>query len=154
MTDSRSKDPLGSGQYEQEWIWYSEVLKSTNVTNRTVWLDLRGNHDNFDIYSWNSSNNYYRIYSNYGKHSERHYHYSIKDDNDLYTFIAVDACVSPSPKRPYNFVGMLDQHDIETLQNIRDDAMRNNTNYTIWFGHYPTSSIAMPSSNNLRHIMR
>ena len=44
LTDSRSKDPLGSGQYEQEWIWYHEVLTSTNVTQKTVWLDIRGNH--------------------------------------------------------------------------------------------------------------
>jgi len=152
LTDSRSKSPLGSGQFEQEWIWYHDVLESTNVTKKTVWLDLRGNHDNFDIYGWNSSNNYYRIYSNYGKHSERHYHYTIEDVDDKYTFIAVDACVSPSPKRPYNFVGMLDHHDIETIQNMRDAAIRNGTNYTIYFGHYPTSSIVMPSYN-LRHIL-
>lgn len=100
LTDSRSRDPLGSGQFEQEWIWYSEILNSTKVNEKTVWLDIRGNHDNFDIFSWNSSNNYYRIYSNYGKHSERHYHYNIKDGNDLYTFIAVDACYHPSVRRP------------------------------------------------------
>lgn len=44
LTDSRSKSPLGSGQFEQEWIWYQEVLQSTNVTNKTAWLDIRGNH--------------------------------------------------------------------------------------------------------------
>ena len=47
---------------------------------------------------------------------------------------------------------MLDHHDIETLQNLRDTAIRNGTNFTVWFGHYPTSSIAMPSYN-IRHIM-
>lgn len=47
---------------------------------------------------------------------------------------------------------MLDHHDIEHLQTIRDQAIANGTNFTIWFGHYPTSSIAMPS-HNIRHIM-
>lgn len=44
LTDSRTLHPLGSDQIEQEWIWYHEVLNSTRIRDRTVWLDLRGNH--------------------------------------------------------------------------------------------------------------
>lgn len=48
---------------------------------------------------------------------------------------------------------MLGHHDIEYLSNLRDAAINNGTNFTVWFGHYPTSSIAMPCRNNLRHIV-
>lgn len=44
LTDARGKDFFVSQQYEDEWKTYNEVLKAANVKNKTIWLDLRGNH--------------------------------------------------------------------------------------------------------------
>lgn len=44
LTDARDKDSIGSRQYEQEWRIYHDLVKSTRVESKTVWLDMRGNH--------------------------------------------------------------------------------------------------------------
>lgn len=46
LVDARTKDLLGSKQFEKEWEMYQQVLNETGVTNNTVWLDIRGNHGN------------------------------------------------------------------------------------------------------------
>lgn len=45
LTDARTPGPFGSEQHEREWQMYQEVIRDTNVTAKTVWLDIRGNHD-------------------------------------------------------------------------------------------------------------
>ncbi|RWS09024.1 transmembrane protein 62-like protein, partial [Dinothrombium tinctorium] len=152
LTDSRTKDPLGSNQHEEEWIWYSEVLNKSGVTNKTLWLDIRGNHDSFNVFSWESDNNYYRKYSQSGAKHRQHFMHELKHDTETYTFIGVDACLDPSQKRPFNFIGRLKENDISTLQKLSKEAIDKGTNFTFWFGHYPTSSIAMPKFG-LRHIL-
>jgi hypothetical protein len=48
LTDA--KDPiLGSEQFPEEWQAYFQTLTETGVINKTKWLDLRGNHDNFNV---------------------------------------------------------------------------------------------------------
>ncbi|RWS29515.1 hypothetical protein B4U80_11084, partial [Leptotrombidium deliense] len=152
LTDSRTKDPLGSTQYEEEWISYADVLKTSGVTNKTVWLDIRGNHDSFNIFSWDSSNNYYRKYSESGRRTHGHFMYQLKHDTETYSFIGVDACLEPSPKRPFNFLGLLNEPDINSLKNMSTNAERN-SNFTFWFGHFPTSSISMPKYG-LRQLIK
>lgn len=44
LTDARGKDFFISQQYEDEWKIYHEILTTSNVKNKTIWLDLRGNH--------------------------------------------------------------------------------------------------------------
>lgn len=44
LTDAKTKDHIGSRQYEEEWQYYSSVLKECGVQQKTVWLDVRGNH--------------------------------------------------------------------------------------------------------------
>ena len=41
------KDSLGSKQYIDEWKSYRKVLKNSKVLDKTVWLDIRGNHGKF-----------------------------------------------------------------------------------------------------------
>ena len=88
-----------------------------------------------------------------GKKHQRHYAYNFTNGNDRYSFVAADACVSPSPKRPYNFVGVLTSQDIQSLKEIRDQTVQIRSNFTVWFGHYPTSSIVMPHYN-IRHLIK
>lgn len=44
LTDARTEDLLGSQQFKQEWSWYRDTLIKNNIINKTVWLDIRGNH--------------------------------------------------------------------------------------------------------------
>lgn len=44
LTDARGKDLFVSQQYDDEWKIYNEILRTSNVKNKTKWLDLRGNH--------------------------------------------------------------------------------------------------------------
>lgn len=48
--------------------------------------------------------------------------------------------MDPGPRRPFNFVGMLDKTELEMLNKLIEQA-KLTSNYTIWFGHFPTSCI-------------
>ena len=50
LTDARTDNLLGSSQHLKEWIWYKNALVKNNIANRTVWLDIRGNHGQFWIF--------------------------------------------------------------------------------------------------------
>lgn len=60
--------------------------------------------------------------------------------------IAVDACLDPGPKRPFNFIGNLDETEILHLQSLAN----NSKDPIVWFGHYPTSCIVTSGSKNVK----
>jgi hypothetical protein len=81
---------------------------------------------------------------------ERSYIYELKQPNgDRYSFIAVDACVEPGPRRPFNFFGSLEPEDLELLDKYAKQSILSNG--TIWFGHYPTTTVH--SSKSFRQVM-
>ena len=47
LTDAKAPDTSGSRQYEEEWVEYRGVVEEAGPG--AVWLDIRGNHDNFDV---------------------------------------------------------------------------------------------------------
>lgn len=44
LVDGRGKDFFVSEQLDEEWKLYYDILIDAKVPNRTIWLDLRGNH--------------------------------------------------------------------------------------------------------------
>lgn len=44
LTDAKTADSIGSHQLEKEWQYYRNVLNECHVRDKTVWLDIRGNH--------------------------------------------------------------------------------------------------------------
>lgn len=66
------------------------------------------------------------------------YHLRLADTQD-YAFVALDACLDPGPRRPFNFIGVLDTPEIEQIESIIHANM--NSTASVWFGHYPTSTI-------------
>ena len=63
LTDAKDSDGVGSFQLREEWNTYKSLLLKNNVLNKTVYLDIRGNHDTFDVHSLNDSNNYFASHS-------------------------------------------------------------------------------------------
>nr|XP_020762392.1 transmembrane protein 62 isoform X1 [Odocoileus virginianus texanus] len=148
LTDAKTKDNLGSMQQEVEWQTYQSILKKTKVMEKTKWLDIKGNHDAFNIPSLESVENYYRKYSAVRRDGSFRYVHSTPFGN--YSFISLDATLNPGPKRPFNFFGILDQKRMEELLLLAKESRW--SNHSIWFGHYTTSTVLSPSPG-LRSIM-
>nr|XP_002129413.1 transmembrane protein 62 [Ciona intestinalis] len=150
LTDAKMRNRVGSTQYKVEWETYNKILRDTDVTNRFLWLDVRGNHDTFDVQSKDSLNNYYKKYSgDKGKLTTKPYDLILPFGN--YSFIPVDATMTPGPKRPFNFIGHLDRARLQQLQ--LEGESRKSSNLTVWYSHYPISSINSASPPSLENIV-
>lgn len=78
-----------------------------------------------------TENSHFKRYSMQGAKHRRSYMEMVKGSGgELYAFIAVDACLEPGPKRPYNFVGLLTQNDTDHLQRLVDESKTAGVNYT------------------------
>ncbi|GLV40020.1 hypothetical protein CBL_10916 [Carabus blaptoides fortunei] len=153
LTDAKTKDHIGSRQYEDEWKYYSAVLQDCRISEKTKWLDIRGNHDNFNVASINSKENYFLNYSMQGKYHSKSYMHQERIGDDVYSFIAVDACLDPGPRRPFNFVGILNNVEIQNIRSLVQKARDKGSEYIVWFGHFPTSCILTPGSGGVRNIL-
>ena len=49
LTDAKTADYSGSEQYIEEWQTYQHIVHSVTNNSDILWLDIRGNHDNFDV---------------------------------------------------------------------------------------------------------
>lgn len=149
IVDAKSMDTFGSKQYREEWQIYKQVTDTCTKRVDGQWYETRGNHDVFDVPHFTSSNNYYRQYSVQTKfRNQTSYMFDFKTDFGHYSFIAMDACLVPGPRRPFNFFGQLRDEDVKRLSEFSRKS--HGSNLTIWFGHYPTSFIVYP---NIRSLM-
>lgn len=93
-----------------------------------------------------SSNNFYRKYSEQGQFHPRSYKYKVTNQARMsLNFIAVDACLNPGPKRPFNFIGNLNENEIFQLNLLANDT----NDPIVWFGHYPSSCIFTSGSKTV-----
>lgn len=150
LTDAKEKNNMGSRQYVQEWEYYHDTLRETGMQNVTTWLDIRGNHDDFNVVNIFSKENYYKNYSIQGNLHPRSYVHTVKKGDMTVAFLGVDACPEPGPKRPFNFIGLLDTTEINTLDTLQK-RLSAQVDHTIWFGHYPTSCILWLNETSTDH---
>jgi len=103
--------------------------------------------DSFDVNNLESPKNFYRKYSEQGQSHPRSYKYKVTNHAGMsLNMIAVDACLDPGPKRPFNFIGNLDEPEILQLQSLAN----NTKDPIVWFGHYPTSCIFTSGSKTVK----
>ncbi|CAG8761419.1 1725_t:CDS:2, partial [Funneliformis caledonium] len=63
LTDAKDENLITSQQYIDEWVTYQTALQESGVLNRPgFWHDLRGNHDCFNVGSWESEQNMYKTF--------------------------------------------------------------------------------------------
>jgi hypothetical protein len=63
LTDAKNDDLMGSRQYENEWKIYQQIIHDNDVLKYSVWLDVRGNHDNFDVPHSQNELNFFRYFN-------------------------------------------------------------------------------------------
>ncbi|XP_014363617.2 transmembrane protein 62 isoform X1 [Papilio machaon] len=153
LTDAKAKDNLGSSQVKKEWIYYYNIVQESGVTSKTIWLDIRGNHDNFNIKNINAQENYFRNYSVQGKTYPRSYVHILNENGVKVAFLGVDACPDPGIRRPFNFIGILDNQEQQHLQKLKLEA-ESKADHVVWFGHYPTSCILSLERDSQRLNLR
>ncbi|XP_037092202.1 transmembrane protein 62-like [Pollicipes pollicipes] len=149
LTDAKNSNSIGSAQYEEEWKIYKDILVGGNVFNNSFWLDLRGNHDLFDVPSVDSRRNWFREYGVQGSAHPRSYLYTARRGRRRYAFVAMDATLDPGPRRPFNFFGVVRPSELAALREYARVARQ--ADHAIWFGHYPTS-VLVPSAE-VRQLM-
>ena len=92
LIDAKDETRTVSAQYPQECQVYKSAVEQG--ANGTTWYDMRGNHDCFDLVSWQAENNLYR---NFGKSSKLLdegkgvYSWEVSKTFGNYNFVAVDS---------------------------------------------------------------
>lgn len=130
-------------QFSDEWRSYHDIVIGSGILNSSKWLDLRGNHDTFDVPSDQSKVNFFKNFS-IQRSGKRSYLYTVQNVD----FIGIDFTPSPGFKQPYNFMGYLDDEEVIKVKQLIKDS---NSEFKIFFGHYPTSFVG--SSVDIRDLM-
>ncbi|XP_069117424.1 transmembrane protein 62-like isoform X1 [Argopecten irradians] len=151
LTDAKLPDARGSRQYIEEWTIYKETVQKCHDIVDT-WLDIRGNHDDFDVPGEDHEKNYFRSYSMQGPKHPNSYLYHHNKPWGRYSFIAMDACPDPGPRRPFNFFGYMNKRKMTRLMEY--EKQTHGSNMTVWFGHYPTSLVILEDGTRIRSLMR
>lgn len=143
LTDAKSAYKLASHQHQTEWQTYYDTLKQYGVLEREqnaqnnsarFWIDLRGNHDTFDVGGWNSTENYYR---NYSVSKRKNYQYVHSPGFGRYNFVVLDGCPDVGPGRPFNFFSAIEARDMDFLAQSMVSSKQ--YNHTVVLSHYPIS---------------
>ncbi|XP_062503403.1 transmembrane protein 62-like [Corticium candelabrum] len=152
---THARDGAFSTQFKEEWHVYKKILDDTGVTQKTKWIDMRGNHDAFDILTWSQENNYYREFSAgraTGKKLQRVSSYVHRKEFGNYHFIVVDLCPHPGPKRPFNFFGILDEAATAELSSTARSMGLANATFVA--GHYPLSVVHMAHRPSVENVLQ
>ena len=120
------------------------------MSKKTVYLDIRGNHDTFDVTSYKDPHNYFLTHSMSGPSHTTSYITTVNDKNKSFSFIALDATLNPGPKKVFNFFGYLSDPQLEALDELKTKADK--SDYQIYFGHFPSSCIV--SSTPVMEVMK
>lgn len=88
--------------------------------------------DNFNVPGWKSETNYFRYYSVQGYTNPRSYMQILKKGGQKFAFVALDACLEPGPRRPFNFIGMLTSDNVNEIKTLLINHQEMKVDHTIW----------------------
>ncbi|KAF7720944.1 Transmembrane protein 62 [Apophysomyces ossiformis] len=144
LTDAKDRTRLKSKQYIEEWqVYQSAIDEKVDVP----WYDMRGNHDCFDLASWKSLSNFYRVFGKSAdlvEDGQGVYSWTIEKPFGRYQFVAVDACPKRGPSRPFNFFGYLTR---QTMDRLEEALTSGRYNHTFMLSHYPTTTMVTGTSS-------
>lgn len=150
---------------KEEWEIYRSALEESGYFNSSVWLDIRGNHDNSNQDS--SENHYYREYSTCGKEGPV-FNKVFERPFGKYCFVGLDATLTPcapirwasrlAPGVMMTYFGYVPRVNQDRLRDIlkedvyviAGEVTRSATcNHTVVFTHYPSIYCNSPALNTI-----
>ena len=140
LTDAKDKDGVGSFQIPEEWRVYRDLLTRNNVLKKTVYLDIRGNHDSFDVQTIDDDQNLFLTHSGQGRRHSSSYSTTVTHRDKNITFVAIDATLNPGPKKVFNFLGYLPESRLVEVARMRREAVMK-SDAVVYFSHFPSSCI-------------
>ncbi|CAL0303279.1 unnamed protein product [Lupinus luteus] len=153
LTDGKSKDLLTMKQNEDEWVEYRDVMDSVierSGLDKSLFFDLRGNHDNFGVPVVGGSLDFFSKYSINGQlgRSESVNSITIETQERKHLFVGFDSTMSIGLRGPTNVFGhptdqLLKDLDLELS---RWDSQSEKPVTKISFGHFPLSFSAPSGS--------
>ena len=139
LTEGVNRAHTAARQVPGEWRDYQRVTAAR--WKDVPWLDIRGNHDSLNVLGRNSGENMFKEYSVQGRQGNLHsYLVPWASRGQNINFVAVDATWELGMTYPFNFVGDLDQTELDILEGIKA-KLKNSSAVNILFGHYPTATV-------------
>ena len=92
LTDAKASDKIKTQQYIEEWEMYKAAVEEG--AGKMAWYDMRGNHDCFNLESWQSQSNLYRTYGKSAQlieTGEGVYSWDVEKSFGNYQFVVADA---------------------------------------------------------------
>ncbi|KAI9313362.1 Metallo-dependent phosphatase-like protein [Dichotomocladium elegans] len=146
LTDAKDAHKIKTEQYKEEWEMYKAIVEQS--AGNVSWYDMKGNHDAFNLASWESAHNLYRDYGKSAKlihDGHGVYAWDIVKPYGRYRFVAADATPKRGPGRPLNFFGYFTSAVMDRLTStILQSTLYN---HTFVFSHYPTTTMVFGKSS-------
>lgn len=153
LTDGKSKDLLTMKQNEDEWVEYQNVMDAVierSGVHKSLFFDLRGNHDNFGVPAVGGTFDFFSRYSINGQLGRTGSVNSVtlETQERKHLFIGIDSTMSSGLRGPTNLFG----HPTDQLLRDLDlelshwDSQSAKPVTKISFGHFPLSFSAASSS--------
>ncbi|RYR16576.1 hypothetical protein Ahy_B04g073623 isoform F [Arachis hypogaea] len=153
LTDGKSKDLLTMKQNEDEWMEYKTVMDSViqrSGIDKSLFFDLRGNHDNFGVPDVGGSFDFFSKLSISGQLGRTGSVNSVTLETPLrkHLFVGLDTTMLTGLRGPTNLFGhptdqLLSDLDLELS---RWDSQSEKPVTKIAFGHFPLSFSAPSGS--------
>ncbi|KAK1441545.1 hypothetical protein QVD17_07536 [Tagetes erecta] len=160
LTDGKSKDHLIMKQNEEEWVEYQKTMENVitmSGLDRSIFYDLRGNHDNFGVPTVGGAVDFFSNYSISGqlRRSQSVNSVTLQTSSRNILFVSLDTTTSTGLRGPTNLFGHpTDQLLTELNSHLSQWDSTSSKNLTkIAFGHFPLSfSAPTNSKKNLKQI--
>ncbi|KAK9673497.1 hypothetical protein RND81_12G171500 [Saponaria officinalis] len=144
----------------REWVEYKNVIDDVvkkSGLDKSIFYDVRGNHDNFGVPYVGGS---YDFFSNYSVNAQvgrsgNVNSVTLQTDKRSHLFVGIDSTMAVGLRGPTNLFGhptdkLLAELDSELFQ---WDGETTEPVTKISFGHFPLSfSAALESGKNLKHL--